>query len=92
MMKTTFLRIATAAILISGFSVWLFTQKTNAEPQLGIGQPMCVAQVPSSWGEFKGGSEQSGFAFQDNAGTLRFVTSVPCGGIPQIALEIHRTK
>ena len=53
---------------------------------------MCVGQIPSSWGEFKGGSEQSGFAFQDSAGTLRFVTNVPCGGTPEVALEIHRTK
>jgi len=91
-MKTIILRIAAIAILVSGFTAWLFIRKTNAEAQLGIGQPMCVSQVPSSWGEFKGGSEQSGFAFQDSAGTLRFVTNVPCGATPQIALEIHRTK
>ena len=91
-MKTMILRVALIAILVSGFVEYFFTQKTNATPQLGIGQPMCVSQVPSSWGEFKGGSEQAGFAFQDSAGTLRFVTNVPCGATPQIALEIHRTK
>lgn len=91
-MKKILLRTVPVVILVLAGAIWFFTRTTNAQPQLGIGQPMCVAQVPSSWGEFKGGSEQSGFAFQDSAGTLRFVTSVPCGGIPQIALEIHRTK
>jgi hypothetical protein len=91
-MKALILRITLFAILISGFAVCFFAGKTKAAPQLGIGEPMCVRQIPSSWGEFKGGSEQSGFAFQDSAGTLRFVTSVPCGATPQIALEIRRTK
>jgi len=91
-MKRIILRVATVAILMSGFAGWFFARKTNAEPQVGFGQPMCVGQIPSSWGEFKGGSSQGGFAFQDSAGTLRFVTNVPCGGTPQIALEIHRTK
>jgi hypothetical protein len=91
-MKTIILRITAVAILLSGFAGWFFARKANAEPQLGFGQPMCVGQIPSSWGEFKGGSEQSGFAFQDSAGTLRFVTNVPCGGTPEVALEIHRTK
>ncbi|HEV7966219.1 MAG TPA: hypothetical protein VGP19_01540 [Candidatus Acidoferrales bacterium] len=90
-MKTILLRITAAAVLVSGCAVWLCARRTNAEPQLGIDQPMCVSQIPSSWGEFKGGSEQSGFAFQDSAGTLRFVTNVPCGATPQIALEIQRT-
>jgi hypothetical protein len=91
-MKTLTLRTTLLMILMAGFAVYFFARKTNAAPQLGIGEPVCVSQIPSSWGEFKGGSEQSGFAFQDNAGTLRFITSVPCGAIPQIALEIHRTK
>lgn len=91
-MKTLIVRITLFVILIAGFAVYFFARKTKAAAQLGVGEPMCVSQIPSSWGEFKGGSEQSGFAFQDNAGTLRFVTSVPCGAIPQVALEIRRTK
>ena len=57
----------------------------------------CVAQVPQSWGEYKGGSDY-GLAFQDDEGVLRFVPHPPCGGslnrekpIPAIAeLEIQR--
>ena len=66
------------------------------EKQMPAATPESPAHVreadPKFLGEFKGGSEQSGFAFQDSAGTLRFVTNVPCGATPQIALEIHRTK
>ena len=91
-MKTILLRTAVLAVLVSGFVAYFLARKTSADPQLGIDQPMCISQIPSSWGEFKGGSEQSGFAFQDSAGTLRFVTNVPCGATPQIALEIHRTR
>jgi hypothetical protein len=51
----------------------------------------CIASVPKSWGAFRGASTQSGFAFEDSAGTLRFVTNVPCDGTPVVALEIRRT-
>jgi hypothetical protein len=51
--------------------------------------PGCVSTVPRSWGQFKGGSAQSGLAFEDPAGTLRFVTnysvrwnSIRCAGDP----------
>lgn len=90
-MKTIFVRTILAVVLVAGFIGYFFARKAHAQ-QLGVGQPLCISEVPSSWGEFKGGSEQSGFAFQDSAGTLRFVTSVPCGATPQIALEIRRTK
>jgi hypothetical protein len=53
--------------------------------------PGCVAAVPRSWGTFRGGSAQSGLAFEDGAGTLRFLTNIPCGGTPTVTLEIHRT-
>ncbi len=51
----------------------------------------CAAQVPRAWGEFKGGSSQSGLAFQAPDGTLRFVTNLPCGAQPVVALKIVRT-
>lgn len=51
----------------------------------------CVSYIPAEWGEFKGGNQQSGLAFQDRAGTLRFVTNLPCDSTPQPALEIRRT-
>jgi|SRR5580698_3703813 hypothetical protein len=50
----------------------------------------CAAQVPRAWGEFKGGSSQSGLAFQAPDGTLRFVTNLPCGAQPVVALKIIR--
>jgi hypothetical protein len=56
-----------------------------------IWTPGCVASVPRSWGTFRGASTQSGLAFEDNAGTLRFLTNIPCDGAPVVALEIRRT-
>jgi hypothetical protein len=55
-------------------------------------QRVCVSQIPLAWGEYRGGSQQSGLAFQDNSGKLRFVTNIPCDGVPQVALELRRTK
>jgi hypothetical protein len=50
-----------------------------------------VAEVPQSWGQFKGGSEQSGIAFEGSHGTLRFVTNFPCNGnVPAVALMVRR--
>jgi hypothetical protein len=62
---------------------------TSPAPQ--VWSPGCTASVPKSWGAFREASTQSGFAFEDSAGTLRFVTNVPCDGTPVVALEIRRT-
>ena len=51
----------------------------------------CVSTVPRSWGEYRGGSNQAGLAFEASDGTLRFVTNLPCGAVPIIALEVRRT-
>lgn len=51
----------------------------------------CVSTVPRSWGEYRGGSNQAGLAFEASDGTLRFVTNLPCGTVPMIALEVRRT-
>lgn|GEM_PF-1303633 len=40
----------------------------------------CIVAVPTAWGEFKGGSE-FGLAFEDRAGTLRFLLHPPCGSL-----------
>ena len=56
-----------------------------------FGNSQCVANVPRAWGQYKGGSAQSGLAFEDANGTLRFLTNIPCGAVPVVALEIHRT-
>ncbi len=91
-MKTITIRVAVGAAAVAGMAGWMLARNTSAAPQVSYGQAMCVAQVPSAWGEYKGGSQQSGLAFQANDGTLRFVTNVPCDGVPQVALEIRRTR
>ena len=59
--------------------------------QLFSGDSQCVSNVPRTWGQFKGGSAQSGLAFEAPDGTLRFLTNIPCGATPVVALEIRRT-
>ena len=51
----------------------------------------CVSTVPRSWGIYRGGSNQAGLAFEASDGTLRFITNLPCGAVPVIALEVRRT-
>jgi len=58
-------------------------------PQFSDSQ--CVSNVPKSWGQYRGGSSQAGLAFEASDGTLRFVTNLPCGATPIIALEVVRT-
>jgi hypothetical protein len=62
---------------------------TASAPQFGDSQ--CVSAVPRSWGQYRGGSSQAGLAFEASDGTLRFVTNLPCGATPIIALEVVRT-
>ena len=90
-MKKTGTRILGVAIAILIGAAWLHEREVKAGAQLGIGQPLCTSYVPRAWGQYRGGSQQSGLAFEDAAGTLRFVTSVPCQGTPEVALEIRRT-
>ena len=78
------------AFLILLISTSLDVPSTRASPQTTYGYT-CVSYIPTEWGEFKGGNQQSGLAFQDRAGTLRFVTNLPCDATPQPALEIRRT-
>ncbi len=59
----------------------------SAEPQ----NAQCVATVPKAWGQYRGGSAQSGLSFEDANGTLRFITNLPCGSVPTVALEIRRS-
>ena len=90
-MKISSYKVASIVALIAlavSFKIYAATPKTAA-PQ--VWSPGCVASVPKSWGAFRGASTQSGFAFEDGSGTLRFVTNVPCDGTPVVALEIRRT-
>lgn len=64
------------------------TATANSQTTYGY---TCVSYIPAEWGEFKGGNQQSGLAFQDHSGTLRFVTNLPCDATPQPALEIRRS-
>jgi hypothetical protein len=93
-MKRITLRLLLAAAVILSVSVTA-SRKTPAHASTPARQDLqaqCVAYVPPEWGEFKGGSTSMGLSFEDNEGTLRFVTNIPCIGTPQIALEIRRSN
>jgi len=83
-------RLLIVAVLLLAAANWFYSRKTQAAPQLSFGQPACKSFVPPEWGDYKGSSEHYGLVFQDNNGTLRFITNVPCEATPQIALEIRR--
>jgi hypothetical protein len=89
-MKRIVSKPLTAAILVLLASAWIDGRSAKPKPQ-NTWTPACVAYVPPAWGDFKGGTQQSGLAFQDDAGTLRFVTNIPCNGTPAPVLEIRRT-
>jgi len=85
---STIMLTALAIVALVSLKIHAATTKKSG-PQLWT--PGCVATVPKSWGAYKGGSAQSGLAFEDTAGTLRFLTNIPCDGTPVVALEIRRT-
>ncbi len=91
MMRKFMIQALVLTAFLLGFvsSSLLFPSKAiKAAPQSGFGG--CVATVPQQWGQFRGGSAQSGLAFEDREGTIRFLTNIPCGGTPLVALEIRR--
>jgi hypothetical protein len=49
----------------------------HADDRLSTGTS-CIAEVPKSWGDFKGASDY-GLAFEDQNGTIRFLLRPPCG-------------
>jgi len=78
-----------AVLLVALLSVNIYsTAAKKSAPQ--VWTPGCLATVPKAWGQFRGGSSQTGLAFEDAAGTLRFLTDIPCGGTPIVRLEIRR--
>jgi hypothetical protein len=85
--KTAAITIAAIVILI--FAKLYSTKAVTAPAQLW--SPGCVSNIPKAWGQFRWGSAQTGLAFEDSAGTLRFVTNVPCGATPLVALEVRRS-
>lgn len=83
--------ILLAAMTLVSWRLYAATARAKeAKPQLWT--PGCIASVPRSWGAYRGGSAQSGLAFEDGSGTLRFLTNIPCdGSTAVVALEIRRT-
>jgi hypothetical protein len=53
----------------------------------------CLSYIPSDWGQYLGSSSY-GVAFEDTAGTIRFVKNPPCdiSSTPSPDLEIHRKR
>jgi hypothetical protein len=90
-MKMLRLLVIVSAVLIVT-TVWLAKTRASAHAaaQIQLFNSGCVSFVPREWGAYRGGSAQSGLAFEDSAGTLRFVTNLPCGAVPAVALEVHR--
>jgi hypothetical protein len=84
------LTIATALLSIELYAASPAAPKPKP-PFAQVWTPGCVASVPKAWGTFRGASTQSGLAFEDSSGTIRFLTNLPCDGIPSVSLEIHRT-
>ena len=81
--------VVSAALIVT--ATWLAkTRATAHAAQIQLFNSGCVSFVPREWGAYRGGSAQSGLAFEDSAGTLRFVTNLPCGAVPAVALEVHR--
>ena len=89
-MKRTALKflVCTLLLLLLCAAIDLHTTRANSQTTYGY---TSVSYVPAEWGEFKGGNQQSGLAFQERSGTLRFVTNLPCDATAQPALEIRRT-
>lgn len=85
-----YIAVALLLLIAVAIALRLFPiRTTEAAEQDSFGA--CVSQVPVTWGQFKSGSEQSGIAFEDAHGTLRFITSFPCNGtVPPVALVVKR--
>ena len=89
-MKRIAPKLVFAASLILLLTSTMASDRSSAKSQITYGYT-CVSYIPAAWGEYKGGNQQSGLAFEDNTGTLRFVTNLPCDSTPQPALEIRRS-
>ena len=90
-------KCAFAGVIVLGFAAAKISVSAEAaSPAANATQlnsdAQCVSAVPRSWGVYRGGSNQAGLAFEASDGTLRFVTSLPCGAVPVIALEVRRTS
>jgi hypothetical protein len=82
--------IATLTLAVILLAVKLYAASPNP-PKPQVWTPGGVAQVPRAWGTYRGASAQSGLAFEDSGGTIRFLTNIPCDGVPTVSLEIRGT-
>ena len=89
-MKTLLLITAALALLATAAFLRTNTRATTITAAAPQSDSACVSYVPREWGQYKGGSNQAGLAFEDTSGTLRFVTNLPCGAVPVVSLEIRR--
>jgi hypothetical protein len=89
-LKSIAIGALTIAITFLSIKLYAATPKPP-QPAPQIWTPGCIASVPRSWGTFRGASTQSGLAFEDPSGTIRFLTNIPCDGTPTVSLEIHRS-
>jgi hypothetical protein len=90
-MKKLTKKFALVLLGIPAFVSWTIYARATKASKPQVWTPGCVALVPRAWGVYRGGSAQSGLAFEDSAGTLRFLTNIPCGGTPVVSLEIRRS-
>jgi hypothetical protein len=91
LMRKAIQTIVIVILLLVAFVSLKTYAATPKKPEPQVWTPGCVASVPKSWGVYRGASAQSGLAFEDSAGTIRFLTNIPCDGAPVVALEIRRT-
>jgi len=89
--KIIAIAVLTITTALLSFKVYAATPKSPQPPTPQEWTPGCVAGVPKSWGTFRGASAQSGLAFEDASGTIRFLTNVPCSGTPIPSLTVVRT-
>ena len=86
------LRVFAVASVVLVFAA-LWVTRVRAKPHTAVEAQLngpCVSFVPREWGLYRGGSAQTGLAFEDTTGTLRFVTNLPCGATPVVVLEVRR--
>jgi hypothetical protein len=58
-------KIAVAAWLVWSLCVFKLDAATPQKSSPQVWTPGCVASVPKSWGQFRGGSPQTGLALED---------------------------
>jgi hypothetical protein len=85
-------RIVAVAFLVTLSAVGGYQVRAHAQQ---FPKP-CTVIVPADWGEYAGTSAGTGMVFEDQNGTLRIISQMPCsidGGVsepPAVLAEIRR--